>query len=144
LSTLLCAIRKKDVRETPEEIIRQSLLEHLVKNAGFPSSLLAVETSLANLPITVPLRNKRRRVDIVCFMKTKGGAHPLLLIECKRKQPSIDDIAQVCGYNMYARCPLAAIAWTDSIAIYARSGRLYQGAFSSMPGYLALQEFFHL
>jgi hypothetical protein len=140
LSTILCCIRKKLVRGTPEELVRQALLGHLVGPFGCPSSLISVEISLSNLACYVPSRIKHRRADIVCFTKTVDGARPLVLIECKRSHPSVDVIAQLCGYNMYVGCNVVAVAWPNSIAIYAKGRLLYHGAHSCMPSYFDLQK----
>jgi hypothetical protein len=128
------------VQGTPEEFVRQALLGHLSGGFGCPSSLIAVEISLANLSPSIPKRIMRRRVDVVCFTKTVDGARPFLLVECKRCQPSISVIAQLCGYNMYVGCPIVAVAWPGSIAIYGRGVLLYQGVLSYMPTYQDLQK----
>jgi hypothetical protein len=139
LSAILCHVRKKLVKSTPEELVRQALLEHFLGDFGCPLSLISVEISLANLSPLIPKHMKRRRIDIVCFSKTLDGARPLMLVECKRTQPSINAIAQLCGYNMYVHCPVIAVAWPGLIAVYTGGSLVYKGAHFNMPGYSRLQ-----
>tara|TARA_B100000965_G_C19381960_1_gene664995 strand:- start:80 stop:496 length:417 start_codon:yes stop_codon:yes gene_type:complete len=66
-------VRKKYVRNQPEEWVRQNIVEYLNKKKGYPLSLMSVEkkTKINNLP---------KRCDIICY-NTDGK--PILLVECK-------------------------------------------------------------
>jgi len=66
-------IRKKYVALTPEEWVRQHVVEFLIREKACPSGLLGVEVSL-------PYWGMRQRADIVVFNKQ---AKPLLIVECK-------------------------------------------------------------
>ena len=70
-------VRKKYVRNHPEEWVRQNIVEYLNKEKGYPLSLMSVEkkTQINHLP---------KRCDIICY-GTDG--YPILLVECKA--PSI-------------------------------------------------------
>ncbi len=66
-------LRKRFVRLTPEEWVRQHFLHLLTDHKGYPASLVAVEA-----PTTY---NKlKKRSDIVVYART---GQPVLLVECK-------------------------------------------------------------
>src|SRR5688572_32709621 len=66
-------IRKKFVRFTPEEWVRQHLLKYFVDEKKFPASLIAVEKELIVAGI-------KKRTDVVVYSTL---AEPLLIAECK-------------------------------------------------------------
>ena len=66
-------IRKKYVRLTPEEWVRQHLLHFLVKERKFPETLLSVEKKLL-------INQLEKRTDVVMY---SNSLQPLLLAECK-------------------------------------------------------------
>ena len=85
------SIRKKFVALTPEEWVRQHLINFLVKEKKYPASLLAVEMPLL-------LNNLKKRADIVAY-NNKGEA--IVLVECKAPtvkitQSSFDQAARYC------------------------------------------------
>lgn len=90
-----CLIRKKEVADTPEERVRQTLLQALVNELGFPKGLLSVERGIGT-----------RRTDIVCY--TREG-FPLLLIECKAGPLNETALQQALGYNETLKAPFLAI-----------------------------------
>jgi len=66
-------IRKKWIVFTPEEHVRQLLLQHLIHEKKYPASLIAVERKII-------LAKRDKRFDIVVF----DAAHqPWMLAECK-------------------------------------------------------------
>jgi len=85
-------IRKKWILLTPEEWVRQHLLNHLITIKNVPSSLISVEKE-------INLNNTRKRYDIVVYNKT---LQPILLIECKAPDVPITEITleQTMRYNL--------------------------------------------
>ncbi|MCH8905299.1 MAG: type I restriction enzyme HsdR N-terminal domain-containing protein [Bacteroidetes bacterium] len=85
-------IRKKYVRYTPEEHVRQHLIHYLIEKKGVPKSLIAIE-------MTVELNGMSKRCDVVVYGKT---GLPVLIAECKegRVKISQDTFDQVARYNM--------------------------------------------
>lgn len=85
-------IRKRYVVLTPEEWVRQNLATWLVKEKGYPLSLIAVE---------MPLRINRmeKRADIILF--SKQGA-PAVIVECKAPSIKISQkvFDQAARYNI--------------------------------------------
>lgn len=66
-------IRRKWVVLTPEELVRQRFIGHLVHDKGCPASLIAVETSLE-------LNGLAKRADIVVHAP---DGRAIALVECK-------------------------------------------------------------
>ncbi len=113
-SSLFDPFRKSLVAATPEEKVRQDLLQYMIEGLGFPKHLLVVEKQLSQLPHLegVPSLPKRR-ADILCFAKgihPEFSLYPLLLIECKEGEVGKDAADQALGYNHYVRAPFVAIA----------------------------------
>ena len=73
-------VRKKWLIVTPEEIVRQSAIQYLVQEKGYPLKLLRVERSISFNKLT-------KRFDIVVY-NTKGN--PIILIECKSPSTRLD------------------------------------------------------
>lgn len=84
-------IRKKYVRLTPEEWVRQHLVHHLINFYKYPKSLIRVEKGL--------IYNERiKRADIVIFDQ-KGA--PFLIVECKAASIPVAEstLFQAAVYN---------------------------------------------
>ncbi len=102
--------RKVWVAATPEEIVRQKLLQKMVGPLCYPRGLISVERLLSDLcPMAVGI--PYRRVDIVCFAKVREKLVPLLVIECKEKAADEKEaLAQVQGYNHFLQAYFIAVA----------------------------------
>lgn len=109
---LFCSIRKIWVAATPEEYVRQGILQHLVENLDFPGSCIAVEKELKfMLPAHESLLPPDRRIDIMCYANDGSkGLHPLLLIECKAVNITARELRQVIGYNHLIKASFIALA----------------------------------
>jgi hypothetical protein len=94
---IFCEWRKKWVRLTPEEWVRQQLLHRLVEQLGYPASLIAVET-----PIRVGEVSKR--CDAVVYNR---AMQPLMLIECKAETVALTQktLDQALVYNRRLNVP---------------------------------------
>ncbi len=97
----------------PEERIRQAWIQKMVRDLGYPRSMIAVEKELSHLPHLHSQKIPKRRADIIVFAK---GIHPdyalfpLLMIECKATKLLPHVASQVIGYNEYVQAPYIAIA----------------------------------
>lgn len=85
-------IRKKPVKLTPEEFVRQHLIHYLVFDNDVPTGLIGVEKSLK-------IGNVQKRFDLVIFNRKSQA---LLLAECKAPNIEITDAAfdQAARYNI--------------------------------------------
>ena len=90
-------VRRKFVRLTPEEWVRQHLIHFLIHHRNYPLHLLAVEYSLKWDKLT-------RRCDVIAFGK---GLRPLLIAEVKAPQVPVTQkvLDQVLRYNLPFRAP---------------------------------------
>ena len=135
-SRVLDVLRGRFVAATPEEIVRQSLLQQMVRALGYPKQLLAVEKQLSELPHLKGIQGlPKRRADIVCFARgihSEFVLYPLLLIECKEGEVGLDAIDQVLGYNAFVKAPFAAIAGRRGCAL------IYPESKSFLPHYKEL------
>jgi hypothetical protein len=84
-------IRRRFVRLTPEEWVRQHLVHFLVEHRGYPPGLLAIEKGFVYNGMT-------RRADVVAY---GAEARPVLLAECKKPDVELDAYVfeQVARYN---------------------------------------------
>lgn len=116
---IYCRIRKQLVKKTPEEQVRQALLQAMIEKLGFAGSLIAVEKSLDQLPHLKEVEGlPKRRADILCFSR---DFLPLLLIECKQDPIDVTAIEQVIGYNAFVNAPFLALA--DLTGVFFLRGR---------------------
>ncbi|MCC6817300.1 MAG: type I restriction enzyme HsdR N-terminal domain-containing protein [Bacteroidia bacterium] len=95
-------IRKKYVRLTPEEWVRQHLLHYLIEDLNVPKGLIAVERSLVFNGLT-------KRFDI-CVSNRNGEM--TLLIECKAPQVKLSQqtLMQAGTYQKVLNVQLIAIS----------------------------------
>lgn len=105
-SRLFDPIRKKYVAATPEERVRQALLQHMIHSLGFPKGLLTVEKEVS---LTT------RRADIVSHMLFSGEIRPLLVIECKKENSLLAAREQAMGYNFWLQAPFFCVASSAEI-----------------------------
>lgn len=84
-------LRRKNVRRTPEEEVRQATILWLNRELGAPMTLMASEYGFT-------FNGRQYRADIVVFDR---GLQPLLLVECKAPSVTLDRsvIEQAMRYN---------------------------------------------
>jgi hypothetical protein len=85
-------VRKKFVALTPEEWVRQHLLEYLIQDRKFPLSLMAVEKQLK-------LNSTTKRTDVLAY---NSSLTPIVLAECKAPEVNLDIqvLNQTLRYNL--------------------------------------------
>jgi len=95
---VLCAWRRRYVRLTPEELVRQTTLQLLVNEFGYPHNLIAVE-------VPIEVASVRKRCDAIVY---NLQMQPLMLIEFKA--PSVhltqEVLDQAAIYNRTLQVPL--------------------------------------
>jgi len=91
---VLCAWRKRYVRYTPEEYVRQRFLHLLVEQYHYPEALIAVEVQLST----------GRRADAVVYTH---DLKPLVLIEFKAETVTLTPkvLDQIACYNRQVQVP---------------------------------------
>jgi hypothetical protein len=99
--TFFDPIRRKNVTVTPEERVRQRLIQYLHSQSGVPLSLIAVEKELI-------VNNLPKRYDAVVF---NNSGEPLLLAECKAPHITLGSnvLRQAAQYNLLLHTPFLVI-----------------------------------
>lgn len=102
-------VRKKYVKLTAEEWVRQHFLHFLISQKKVPLSLIVVETS-------IKYNNLSKRCDIVVYNRR---GKPALIVECKAPGVEISEgvFHQVAMYNMTLKVPYIAV--TNGIEHYS-------------------------
>ncbi len=98
---VFCVVRKKWILLTPEEWVRQNLIQFMHITLRYPLSLMAIEKQLQ-------LGELKKRFDIVIYKEQK----PYLLIECKEPEVRINQktLDQALRYNIQLQAPYFIIS----------------------------------
>ena len=106
---ILDTVRRKYVRLTPEEWVRQNFIQYLVNEGKYPAGLLGVE-------VMFRLNKLKRRVDILVHNRQ---GRPVMIVECKAPEVKIDDkvFDQIVCYNIGLKVPYIVV--TNGIDHYA-------------------------
>ena len=85
-------IRKKWILLTPEEWVRQNILQYLLIIKSYPASLISIEKE-------IKLGELRKRCDIVVYNRE---TIPWMIIECKEMNVELTEkvIAQILRYHL--------------------------------------------
>ncbi|HPM12578.1 MAG TPA: type I restriction enzyme HsdR N-terminal domain-containing protein [Bacteroidales bacterium] len=95
-------IRKKYVKITPEEWVRQHIVKFLIHYKNYPPTLIQLEVSMK-------IYGLQKRADIVCY-NSQGMA--LLVVECKAPEVSITNqvFHQISNYNILLKAPYLLVS----------------------------------
>ena len=85
-------IRKKWLLLTPEEWVRQHILQYLLITKKYPPSLISIEKE-------IKLAGLRKRCDIVVYNRS---SEPWMIIECKEMKVPVSEntLAQILRYHI--------------------------------------------
>ncbi len=94
-------IRRKMVKHTPEEGVRQRVISALTGRYGYPATHLAVEYAFQ-------FNKLQYRADVVVFNR---ALKPALLVECKAPMVKLSEetVNQVVRYNLVLQVPYILI-----------------------------------
>ena len=94
-------LRKQWVRLTPEEWVRQNMLQYLIQIKKYPASLIAVEKEIT-------VGELKKRFDILVYRDSK----PWMIIECKEMNVALSEtvLKQVLNYNSSLQTPFVMIS----------------------------------
>ena len=118
--------RKTWVVLTPEEWVRQNLLQYLVQTLHYPSSLIAVEKE-------IKLGELAKRFDIVVYHDEK----PWMIIECKEANVALNEktMHQILQYQQVLTAQYLFISnGHETLGAKIDSGKLQ--ALQNFPEYL--------
>src|ERR1700753_735998 len=99
--TLFDEIRKRNIIITPEEWVRQHFVQYLIRQKGYPKTLIKLEGGHK-------LHGMAKRSDIIVF---NSAGEKILLVECKAPSVIINQntFDQVARYNMVHKVNLLAV-----------------------------------
>lgn len=94
-------LRKQWVRLSPEEWVRQNILQYFLQVMNIPASLIAVEKE-------IKIGELRKRFDILVYKSSS----PWLMVECKEMNVPIDEsvLKQVLHYNTGIQVPYVMVS----------------------------------
>ena len=94
-------LRKRWVKLTPEEWVRQNFLRYLIQIKNYPPSLIAIEKEIV-------LGELKKRFDILVY---DLGHKPWMMVECKAMSVALseDVLAQVLRYSISVPAPYLVI-----------------------------------
>ena len=103
------SVRRKWVRLTPEEWVRQNVLEWMTGIKAYPASLIAVEKEVRLGPLT-------KKFDILVY---DNSHNPWLMVECKSMDVPVTEkvLMQVLRYRMSV--PAGVLVVTNGIETHA-------------------------
>jgi hypothetical protein len=106
---ILDPVRRKFVKLTPEEWVRQNFIQYLISEGKYPAGLLGIE-------VMFRLNKLRRRVDILVHNRR---GEPVLIVECKSPDVKLDEkvFEQIATYNMKFKVPYLIV--TNGLHHYA-------------------------
>lgn len=95
-------IRRQYYVLTPEEWVRQHLVQYLISEKAFPKNLIALEKGLK-------LNGLQKRMDVLVY--DRFGS-PLLMVECKAPTVKIDQsvFEQIGRYNIQMKLPYLLVS----------------------------------
>ena len=106
---ILDPIRKKYVKLTDEEWVRQNFVQYLIHEGKYPPGLIAVE-------VMSGFNKLRKRVDILVHNR---AGQPVMIVECKSPDVPVTDkvFGQIVDYNLGFKVPYLVV--TNGIVHYA-------------------------
>lgn len=110
---ILDPLRKKYVKLTPEEWVRQNFVQYLIHEGKYPQGLIGIE-------MMFNFNTMKKRVDILVHDR-KGK--PVMIVECKSPDIDISDFyedkvyEQIGEYNFGFKVPYAIV--TNGMVNYA-------------------------
>ena len=121
---ILDPIRRKYVKLTPEEWVRQNFVQYLINEGKYPAGLIGIE-------VLFRINKLKKRADILVHNR-KGK--PVMIVECKSPDIKLDEsvFEQIATYNMNYKVPYIVV--TNGMVHYA--GKFNPG--QTRPDYLVV------
>ena len=97
MSDVFDPVRRRRVRLTPEEAVRQQTIMELHELCGYPLELMQVEAAIT-------LNGLTKRCDIVVY---DHNVRPWMIVECKKESIPLTQkvVDQACRYNLVLQVP---------------------------------------
>lgn len=121
---ITCLVRKKDIKLTPEEVVRQLYLLVLTEDYGYPVSRMELEYE-------VTFGREKKRADIVIFDKQQTTS-PFIIVELKKPKLK-DGKEQLKSYCNATGAPIGVWSNGRQISFYHRKDPNYFEDLSQIP-----------
>ena len=121
---LTCLVRKKEIKLTPEEVVRQLYLLVLTEDFGYPISRIELEYE-------VTFGREKKRADIVIFDKHQTTS-PYIIVELKKPKLK-DGKEQLKSYCNATGAPIGVWSNGRQISYYHRKDPNYFEDLSMLP-----------
>ncbi|WP_433811432.1 N-6 DNA methylase [Flavobacterium johnsoniae] len=121
---ITCIVRKKEIKLTPEEAVRQLYLMKLTNDLGYPTDRIELEYA-------VSFGREKKRADIVIFDKDKTTS-PYIMVELKKPKLK-DGKEQLKSYCNATGAPIGVWSNGESISYYHRKDPNYFEDISELP-----------
>lgn len=121
---ITCFVRKKEIRLTPEEAVRQLYLKVLTEQLGYPTDRIELEYA-------VSFGREKKRADIVVFDKDRTTS-PYIMVELKKPKLK-DGKEQLKSYCNATGAPIGVWSNGESISYYHRKDPNYFEDLSQLP-----------
>ena len=111
-------LRRKSVKNTPEEAVRQWFIGVLHEGMGVPEHMMGSEVSLSHA-------GKQYRADVIVYDRS---ARPLMIVECKRPEVTLDQavVDQALRYNSELNVKYIAITNGEQSFLFERTAEGWQ------------------
>jgi len=113
---ITCLVRKKDIKLTPEEAVRQLYIQVLINDYDYPVERMELEYA-------VSFGREKKRADIVIFDKQQTTS-PYIMVELKKPKLK-DGKEQLKSYCNATGAPIGVWSNGDSISYYHRKDPNY-------------------
>jgi hypothetical protein len=106
---ILDPLRRKYVKLTPEEWVRQNFVQYLINQGKYPAGLLGIE-------VLFRFHKLKRRVDVLVHNR---NGQPVMIVECKSPDVDLDEkvFNQIADYNLKYMVPYLVV--TNGLVHYA-------------------------
>ncbi len=124
---VLDVLRKKYVRLTAEEEVRQRLVHYLMHDIGVPAQLMAVERGLK-------YNELEKRFDLLVYGR---NGRPLLLAECKTSNYKLkpDAVLQAAVYNSQFAAPYVLVTNGHELYVYVTTPTGSTSRLATLPNF---------
>ena len=119
-----CLLRKKEIRLTPEEAVRQLYLDILLNDYGYPADRIELEYN-------VTFGREKKRADIVIFDKDQTTT-PYIIVELKKPKLK-DGKEQLKSYCNATGAPIGVWTNGNQISFYHRKDPNYFEPIPNIP-----------
>ena len=106
---ILDPLRRKFVKLTPEEWVRQNFIQYLISEGRYPLGLIGIEMQFGHNKL-------KKRTDILVHNRS---GKPVMIVECKAPEILLEEkvFEQIVTYNMKLKVPYLVV--TNGMRHYA-------------------------